>query len=96
MPDSVERDRRELDLTRSLFALFYAMEGNSTPEVIDTNERVLALAEKTGNLSQLVGPVVVRGTSALGSGDVLAASAFGDQALKLALREGSPGSLGLA
>ena len=91
MPESLERDSRELALRQSVWVMFFFTKGNAAPEVIDTSERIAALAEKTGNLAQLANSVFLRGISAYGSGDFSAAAALGDQALELALREGSPG-----
>ena len=76
--------------------MVFLTKGNSAPEAIDTNERLGALAEKTGNLTQLRVGVVVRAATALGSGDFSGAGALADQALELALREGSPTSLASA
>ncbi|HZY59752.1 MAG TPA: AAA family ATPase, partial [Candidatus Binataceae bacterium] len=96
MPESLERDSRELALRQSLWVMFFFTKGNAAPEVVDTSERIAALAEKTGNLAQLANSVFLRGTAAFGSGDLPAAGALADQALELALREGSPGSLASA
>ena len=67
-----------------------------SPETIDATERAAALAEKSGNLTQLLNWVTSRSLIALDAGDLPAAIALADQALELALREGSPTSLGLA
>ena len=73
-----------------------ARRGYAEPETIEATERAAALAEKSGNLAQLVGWMSTRGNTAHDSGDLPAASALADQALELALREGSPTSLGSA
>ena len=91
LPESSERDLRELELRQS--RRFDALR----------HERVLlrrkrstlpsalaALAEKSGNLAQLVSWVASRCDIAMFSGDLAAAVTLADQALELALREGSP------
>jgi len=60
-------------------------------------QRATALAEKGGKLASLVGLMVTAGMSALyGSRDMDAILTLADQALELAVREGSPHSLLLA
>ena len=96
LPESPERDNRELDLRQSIIGLLYITKGFAAPETKDAIERAAALAEKSGNLKQLVSSVSSRVTIALFSGDLPAAAALADQALELALREGSPVVLGRA
>jgi hypothetical protein len=67
--------------------------GFSTPEVIDAAERAVALAERSGNLTQLADWVMSRCLTALIAGDLHTADMFTDQALELALREGAPSRL---
>lgn len=54
------------------------------------------LAEKSGNLTQLVFSALSRVLIPLFSGDLPAAGTLADQALELALREGSPSALAMA
>jgi len=89
LPESPERDSRELDLRQSIVLMLYYTSGYSTPETIDATERAAALAEKTGNLTQLVVSLGSRSGTAFFSGD-LAAGRLNDQALEVAIREGSP------
>jgi tetratricopeptide (TPR) repeat protein len=96
LPESVERTRQELELGQHLVAMLGVTRGYVAPETIEVTQRVAALAEKSGTLMQLVNSVDSRHTIALVSGDIAAASALADQALDLAVREGSPASLGLA
>ncbi len=70
--------------------------GYAAPETIAATDRAAALAEKSGNLAQLVNWVGSRCFTAFNSGDLPAAGALADQALELALREGSPISLASA
>ena len=67
--------------------------GYSAPETVNARARAEALAEKSGNLTQLVTWMIARGISANDAGDYSAAVALADQALELALREGSPAVL---
>ena len=76
--------------------MLYVTRGFAAPETIDAIERAAALAEKSGNLAQLVNSVICESVSSPSiSGDLPAAGALADQALELALREGSPTSLGV-
>ena len=92
LPESPERDLRELDLTQSVVRTLEVTSGYSTPETIAARARAEALAEKSGNLTQLVTWMIARGISA-NAGNFSAAVALADQALELALRESSPAIL---
>jgi hypothetical protein len=97
LTESPERDLRELELTRSIVRMLFITRGYSAPETIEAAERAALLAEKSGNLRQLVNLLIAKGISAVtGGGDLPVASAFADRALELALREGSASSLGRA
>jgi len=93
LPESSERDLRELELRHSAVEMLKVTRGYSGPETIEANQRVTALAEKSGNLPQLITEVGSRWVATLVSGDLAAASALADQLLDLGLREGSPFSL---
>ena len=94
LPESPERDNRELDLRQSIIGLLYITKGFAASETKDAIARAATLAEKSGNLKQLVSSVSSRVMIALFSGDLPAAAALADQALELAHREGSPTILG--
>jgi tetratricopeptide (TPR) repeat protein len=96
LPESPERDLRELELRQSVVQMLQVTSGHSAPETTDAIARAAALAEKNGNLTQLVGSMITRGFTVHFSGDLPAAGALADQALELALREGGPTHLGLA
>jgi tetratricopeptide (TPR) repeat protein len=74
--------------------MLWLARGPSEPETIDATERAASLAEKSGNLAQLIKSMITRGNTALDSGDLAAAGTLADQALELAFREGSPANLG--
>jgi hypothetical protein len=76
--------------------MLFITKGYSATETSDATERAAALAEKSGDLRQLVNLVIARGVNSTISGDVCAASALADRALELALREGGHSSLGRA
>ena len=95
VPESPERDHGELELRQSLVEPS-GHERDSAPETVDANKRIAALAEKSGNLTQLFTWVIARQVVVRESGDLAAAGALADQALELALREGSRSNLGMA
>jgi class 3 adenylate cyclase/tetratricopeptide (TPR) repeat protein len=93
LPESPARDLRELELRQSVVGMLDVTSGYSAPETTDATERAAALAEKSGNLPQLVTSVSSRCLISLFSGDLPAAGMLADQAPELALREGSPEGL---
>jgi tetratricopeptide (TPR) repeat protein len=93
LQESPERDIRELELRQSIFSTLNATTGWAAPETVDAAERAAVLAEKSGNLKQLANWVRSKATSTLLGGDYPAASSLADQALELAVREGSPTNL---
>jgi predicted ATPase len=50
LPESPERDGRELELRRSLVLMLHITRGWSAPEAVEVAERVGVLAEKSGDL----------------------------------------------
>jgi predicted ATPase len=89
LPESPERDGRELRLRQSLFLMLYVTRGWVAPETVAAAERARILAEKRGNLRQLIGSMLRRCGMALLAGELLMAGALADQALELAQRERS-------
>jgi hypothetical protein len=83
MPESLERNKRELGLWQSVWVILLLTKGNAAPEMFHTNERLAELAQKTGNLGQLANTVFLRSMTTFGSGDLPAAAAIADQALEL-------------
>jgi class 3 adenylate cyclase/tetratricopeptide (TPR) repeat protein len=96
LPESPERDSRELELAQSTNRMLGVTRGHSAPETIDTVERVAALAERSGNLKQVFTSLSSRWAAAYFWGDLPVAGALADQLLDLALRDGSPSTLGVA
>jgi class 3 adenylate cyclase/tetratricopeptide (TPR) repeat protein len=95
LPESSKRDDRELELRQSTYLMLRVTRGYTAPETIEAIERVALLAEKVGNLKQLVVSIRSRGHMAYFSGDLAVAGRLGDQALEIATREGSPFGLAL-
>jgi predicted ATPase len=93
LPESPERDNRELELRSSVLSMLYITKGWGAPETVDAAERAATVAEKSGNLKQLANSVGARGMAAWISGELSIAARLADQALELALRDGSPAIL---
>jgi class 3 adenylate cyclase len=64
LPESPERDNRELELRQPAVRMLMATRGESASETSDAIERAAALADKSGNLRQLVNLMIARGTTA--------------------------------
>jgi tetratricopeptide (TPR) repeat protein len=95
MAESPERDARELRLRSSFIQALWATKGYGAPEVLDMASRARALAEKTGDLSQLVQQLWGATVYNEVRGDLSAAAALADKLFEVAQGEGSPASLGL-
>jgi class 3 adenylate cyclase/tetratricopeptide (TPR) repeat protein len=89
LPASPERDARELAIVAVLSWLLVRIKGYSATETIEVTERARALAEKTGNLLQLILQVTGTYAAVFVLGDYSGAAALADQLLDLAQREGS-------
>ncbi len=96
LPDSPERDARELRLVAPLVQALWRSRGPDAPETREEAERAAALAEKTGNLAQLIPLLGQIRVTYQQMGDYANAAALADRALDLAQREGSPASLATA
>jgi class 3 adenylate cyclase/tetratricopeptide (TPR) repeat protein len=95
--ESPERDSRELELASTLAQVLLITKGFTAPETRAAAERARDLAEKGGNLAQLVVQVfgIFRSVNSA-YGDYSAAALLADRILDLAKREGSPASFGFA
>ena len=69
LPESPERDARELELASTLAQVLMVTRGFTAPETRAAAERARDLAEKGGNLAQLVVQVFGIWRSVIGSGD---------------------------
>jgi len=96
LPESPERDGRELELMNRFAQVIGMTLGWNAPEAADAAARALALAERSDNLAQLVMQLFGTWAAVVTRGDLPAASTFADQMLDRARREGSPDNLGLA
>jgi len=90
LPESPERDGRELELRQSLVVVLRVTRGWAAPETVEAAARSGLLAERSGNLGRLVVSVATRSFHAILAGDLSTAAPLVDEALELALREGSP------
>ena len=96
LPESPERDAREIELASALAQVLLVTKGFTAAETREAAERARVLAEKGGTLAQLVLRVsdVLRGV--LMSGDYLNAGALAERILYLARRDRSRTSLAFA
>jgi DNA-binding winged helix-turn-helix (wHTH) protein/tetratricopeptide (TPR) repeat protein len=96
LEESPERDARELELASALFGVLFITKGYSAGESVEAAARARTLAEKTGNVAQLVRQVYAAWAVALAFPDYPSAIALAHQLLDLAQRENSHASLGFA
>jgi class 3 adenylate cyclase len=96
LPESRERNACELELASALAQGFLITKGFTAPETREAAERARVLAEKGGNLAQLVLRVFGIWQGILVAGDYLTAGTLADRILYLAQRDGSPASLAFA
>jgi tetratricopeptide (TPR) repeat protein len=86
LPESAERDSRELQVSDSLHLMLRVTRGWAASETVAVVERIGTLAEKSGNLRQLAGSIVGRCLNAYIAGELVLAGALADQGLELAQR----------
>ncbi|MBV8359503.1 MAG: AAA family ATPase [Deltaproteobacteria bacterium] len=96
LPESRERDIRELELRQSLVSMLHLTRGWAAPETVEAAARIGALAEKSGNLGRLLASMTTRSFHAYVAGELSTAVALADQMLDLALRQGSPTAMAFA
>jgi hypothetical protein len=89
LPESTERDNRELELRQSAYSMLAITRGYAAPETTEVIERAITLAEGVDNLGQLAKLLMTRGSIFLVAGNLSTAAAFADRALDLGLRESS-------
>jgi class 3 adenylate cyclase/tetratricopeptide (TPR) repeat protein len=85
LPQSAERDGRELDLCSALVRVLQVTRGYSAPETVEWGERVRILAEKLGDLSHLIRQQARTWAAIFVTGDYATAGALAEQILELAL-----------
>ncbi|MGO9452525.1 MAG: adenylate/guanylate cyclase domain-containing protein [Candidatus Binataceae bacterium] len=96
LPESAERDARELELTGPFVRVLQVTRGYGAPEAAQAAARTQALAEKTNNLPEVIHHLFDAWAAVVTAGDLLAAGAIADQLLDLAQSEGSSPSIGVA
>jgi class 3 adenylate cyclase/tetratricopeptide (TPR) repeat protein len=96
LPDSDQRDERELDLVSSLAQLLQFTLGYSAPGTIAATARARTLAEKGGDLEQRIMQMGGAWSAASSAGDYEAAGKLADQLLQLARLNGAPRAMGAA
>jgi class 3 adenylate cyclase/tetratricopeptide (TPR) repeat protein len=89
LPESTERDHRELEFMQPVVSMLYVTSGWAAAETNEASLRTAALAERSGNLKQFANWIGARAFTALISGDLLTSLALADKALELCLREGN-------
>jgi predicted ATPase len=88
LPESSERDTRELELCNALVRALQQTKGYSAPQTVETGARVRVLAEKVGDVSHLVRQATRTWGALLTTGDYAGAAAIADHILDLARRQG--------
>jgi class 3 adenylate cyclase/tetratricopeptide (TPR) repeat protein len=96
LPESHERDLLELELRQAVVRIRFMTTGHANAETMQAMERAVGIAEKSGNLRQLLNLLIARGINALICGDLSAGSSIAARSLELGSREGSPSILGRA
>jgi len=74
LPESPERENRELELRMSIYNLLWLTRGPAERETIDATGHAATLAEKAGNLGRLVDWAVSKGYTAINCGDLPSAA----------------------
>jgi class 3 adenylate cyclase/tetratricopeptide (TPR) repeat protein len=96
LPESPARDVRELELLNALVQVLQPTRGYAAPETVQANLRAQTVAERGGNLAQLLLQVTATWAAVTNTGDHRSGAALADQMLDLSQRESSPLSLGFA
>ncbi|MCA6121352.1 AAA family ATPase [Bradyrhizobium sp. WSM 1704] len=93
LPLSQLRDRVELDLCSGLVRVLQVTKGYSAPETMQLGARARVLAERLGDLPQLIRQGAQTWASIFFTGDYETAATLAEQILEIAVAEGSPNHL---
>jgi len=96
MPESPERDALELKVRSALAETMMISRGFAALETLDMASRARALAEKLGDLPELVRQLWNVTAFPEVRGELAAAAALADKLLEVARREGSASAMGMA
>jgi predicted ATPase len=84
VPDSPDRDLHELGLRQCIIRMLWITVGIPSAQSVDACARAVALAKKSGNLSQIVSLMYATASAAYVAGNYESAAAITDQVLELA------------
>jgi tetratricopeptide (TPR) repeat protein len=90
LPESPERDARELELTSALIPTLQLVRGYAAPKTLEAIEHVRTLAEKTGDLVGPLSQMQATWAAANTAGDYRAAGMLAEQMLDLAGGKSGP------
>jgi len=93
LPESPERDRRELEIRQALVSMLLVTRGWNAPETIGAATQVRILGEKSGEFSQLLKSEVGRIFHAYIAGELSAAATLADETFELVRGAGNPTAL---
>jgi tetratricopeptide (TPR) repeat protein len=96
LPASPQRDIRESELASALAGACWRLHGVDAPETAEAVLRASGLAEKTGNLAELINELFLHRVIISRAGDFAGASALANRLLELAELEGSAASFDYA
>jgi class 3 adenylate cyclase/tetratricopeptide (TPR) repeat protein len=90
LPEAPQSGHREFHLRQLIVRLLQITKGWAAPETIEATDRAAALAEKSGNPSQLANSLGTRSLSAWVAGEFSNALVLADRALELRIHQGNP------
>src|SRR5262249_26309643 len=93
LPQSRERDRRELSIQAALIAALQITRGYSAAETLEVSARARTLSEKLGNLAQLTLQAFNRWAAFSSAGEFQAANQIAEEMFNLACNDGDPAIL---
>lgn len=89
LPESPERDVREMELVSDLGSAIQILRGDAAPEAIAALARCRALADKGGNIKRQIAVLLQACSQTLVAGNVRDAALLADQLVELAKRDGT-------